>query len=128
MVSDTFARLLALDWGTSSLRAFLMQDGKIIETRQSDHGIQHLPSPGVRGFEQALQAIAGDWVQHQPTFAIVASGMVGSAQGWLEAPYVLCPADIRMLAHQRDAVSFYPEPIQNGFSSKTVDCCVFRPT
>ena len=101
MVSDTFARLLALDWGTSSLRAFLMQDGKIIETRQSDHGIQHLPSPGVRGFEQALQAIAGDWVQHQPTFAIVASGMVGSAQGWLEAPYVRCPADIRMLAHQR---------------------------
>ncbi len=105
MVNDTTADLLALDWGTSSLRAFLMQDGRIIETRQSDHGIQHLPSPGVRGFEQAFRAIAGDWVQHRPTLAVVASGMVGSAQGWLEAPYVRCPADIRMLAHHHVKVS-----------------------
>ena len=41
--------LLALDWGTSSLRAFLMQDGQVIETRQSAHGIQHLPAPGQVG-------------------------------------------------------------------------------
>jgi len=98
MVSDTSAHLLALDWGTSSLRAFLMQHGKILATRQSEHGIQHLPAAGVPGFEQALSAIAGDWVQQWPTIAMVASGMVGSAQGWREAPYVRCPADIRLLA------------------------------
>lgn len=98
MVNDNSAPLLALDWGTSSLRAFLMQYGRIMETRQSDHGIQHLPVPGVPGFEQAFAAIAGDWVRQWPTLAVVASGMVGSAQGWREAPYVRCPADIGLLA------------------------------
>ena len=98
MVSDTSAHLLALDWGTSSLRAFLMQQGRVIDTRQSEHGILHLPALGVPGFEQALKAIVGDWVQRWPTLAMVASGMVGSAQGWREAPYVRCPADIGVLA------------------------------
>lgn len=98
MTGDTSAHLLALDWGTSSLRAFLMQHARIIDTRQSDHGIQHLPAAGVLGFEQAFAAIAGDWVRRWPTLAVVASGMVGSAQGWREAPYVRCPADIRVLA------------------------------
>jgi 2-dehydro-3-deoxygalactonokinase len=78
-----------------------MRDACIIETRQSSHGIQHLPTAGVRGFEQAFAAIAGDWVQRWPTLAVVASGMVGSAQGWCEAPYVRCPANIHALAQHR---------------------------
>lgn len=98
MTNDRSGDLLALDWGTSTLRAFLMRKGKIIETRQSGHGIQHLPAAGVPGFEQAFAAIAGDWVQRWPTLPVVAGGMVGSAQGWREAPYVPCPADIRTLA------------------------------
>lgn len=101
MVRDNSANLLALDWGTSSLRAFLMQNACIIETRQSSHGIQHLPTAGVPGFEQAFAAIAGDWVQRWPTLAVVASGMVGSAQGWCEAPYVRCPANIHALVQHR---------------------------
>ena len=98
-------QLLALDWGTSSLRAFLMADGKILETRQSPHGIQHLPIPGVPGFEKAFADIAGDWVAKHPDLPIVASGMVGSAQGWKEAPYVRCPADIQTLARQHARVA-----------------------
>ena len=43
MTRVTSAHLLALDWGTSSLRAFLMQDARIVDSRQSGHGIQHLP-------------------------------------------------------------------------------------
>lgn len=90
--------LLALDWGTSRLRAFLMQDGAVIDERQSAHGIQHLPAPGLTGFEHALAEIAGDWLQRWPQLPIVASGMVGSAQGWREAPYVRCPAALQDLA------------------------------
>lgn len=91
-------RLLALDWGTSSLRAYLMGEGQALEVRQSAHGIQHLPVPGVEGFEQAFAAIAGDWIRQYPGLPVVASGMVGSAQGWKEAPYVRCPADVHTLA------------------------------
>ena len=98
MTCETSAHLLALDWGTSSVRAFLMQDARIVDSRKSDHGIQRLPAPGVPGFEQAFAAIAGDWIRRWPRLAVVAGGMVGSAQGWREAPYVRCPADIRVLA------------------------------
>ncbi|SDH07340.1 2-dehydro-3-deoxygalactonokinase [Propionivibrio dicarboxylicus] len=92
--------LLALDWGTSSLRAFLMQDSRILDTRQSAHGIQHLPAPGVAGYRQAFAELVGDWIDQWPQLPVVASGMVGSAQGWREAPYVRCPADIADLASQ----------------------------
>ncbi len=105
MKTSTAPQLLALDWGTSSLRAFLMRAGKVIETRPSAHGIQHLPAPGVAGFEQAFAAIAGDWLQRWPHLPVVASGMVGSAQGWREAPYVRCPASTRSLAAQGVSVA-----------------------
>ena len=102
---DLAPQLLALDWGTSSLRAFLMRDGRVVDTRHSAHGIQHLPLPGRPGFEQAFAAIAGDWVRQWPQLPVVASGMVGSAQGWREAPYVRCPATVKALAEQNTTVA-----------------------
>jgi 2-dehydro-3-deoxygalactonokinase len=58
-----------------------------------------LPAPrDAGGFEQAFAAIAGDWLESHPTLEVVACGMVGSAQGWVEAPYARAPADVRTLA------------------------------
>lgn len=91
--------LIALDWGTSSLRAFLMGDaGQVLQTRSTSQGLQALPLPGVAGFEKAFADIAGDWLASWPHLPVVAGGMVGSAQGWKEAPYVRCPADVGSLA------------------------------
>lgn len=92
--------LVALDWGTSNLRAYLMSaDGAVVETRRAARGILHLPAPAeAKGFEQAFAEIAGDWVGSDPAVAVVAGGMVGSAQGWIEAPYARAPADVRSLA------------------------------
>ncbi|WP_205833256.1 2-dehydro-3-deoxygalactonokinase [Azohydromonas caseinilytica] len=91
--------LVALDWGTSSLRAFLMDAaGAVVAERASSQGLRHLPQPGHAGFTQALSAIAGDWLRDGPRLPLVACGMVGSAQGWREAPYVGCPADVTTLA------------------------------
>ena len=95
----TAPSLIGLDWGTSSLRAFLMGDGRVIETRQSRDGIQSL-SGRADEFERVFAAIAGDWLAAWPTLPVVACGMVGSAQGWREAPYVHCPVDARALAQQ----------------------------
>lgn len=97
--------LIGLDWGTSSLRAFLMRDGAVLDTRQSPEGLQHIGTAGVPGFERAFAAIAGDWLQSWPTLPVVACGMVGSVQGWREAPYVRCPADVRALATNAVAVA-----------------------
>jgi 2-dehydro-3-deoxygalactonokinase len=84
------AKLVALDWGTTALRAYLLgQGGAVLAQRAQPWGILHLPEGG---FDAALQGIAGDWLSATPGVPLIACGMVGSAQGWREAPYVPCPA------------------------------------
>ncbi|MFT4172985.1 MAG: 2-dehydro-3-deoxygalactonokinase [Rhodocyclaceae bacterium] len=95
--------LIALDWGTSSLRAYLMDSaGCIIDTRRAGHGIQHLPPAPTRGeaFAAAFASIIEPWRQRAPRVPKVACGMVGSAQGWREAPYASCPADLSAIARR----------------------------
>lgn len=105
--------LIALDWGTSSLRAFrLGADGAVLDEAASRHGVQNLPEPGPAGFERALEEICGGWLAAGPDLPVVAGGMVGSAQGWVEAPYVRCPADAAALAdHAARAVTTGGRPI-----------------
>ena len=76
---------IAVDWGTSQLRAWLMRgDGNILERRQSDAGMGTLARDG---FEPALRALVGDALPAP----VLACGMVGSRQGWVEAPYSTAP-------------------------------------
>ena len=100
------AHLIALDWGTSSLRAYkLGPDGQVLELRSLASGIMHLPSEprliaGVHcsdGFELAFDAACGDWLDAQPGLPVIACGMVGSAQGWSEAAYRHTPVDVASL-------------------------------
>ncbi|KAF1031003.1 MAG: putative 2-dehydro-3-deoxygalactonokinase DgoK1 [Pseudomonas sp.] len=102
------AQLIALDWGTSSLRAYkLGPAGCVLDRRSLATGIMHLPAEprdiaGVRctnGFELAFDAACGDWLDAQPHLPVIACGMVGSAQGWSEAPYRDTPADVCTLGN-----------------------------
>ncbi len=53
--------LIALDWGTSSLRAYLMDgNGRVIDRRSNAHGIQNLPVPGIAGFERVFAEICAE--------------------------------------------------------------------
>ncbi|WP_372658619.1 2-dehydro-3-deoxygalactonokinase [Hydrogenophaga sp.] len=96
--------LIALDWGTSSLRAYALgAHGRVLDQRRSEHGIMNLPEvdgTGTRAarFEQALQSICGDWLQAYPGVPLLACGMVGSAQGWKEALYQPLPSQPADLA------------------------------
>lgn len=87
--------LLALDWGTSSLRGWLMTDtGQILKEYQSKHGILNLPEDG---FAAVIEELMRLWdLSSLP--AAVACGMVGSANGWAEAPYLACPVSPDALA------------------------------
>lgn len=77
---------IGLDWGTTTLRAYLAaRDGSVIETRQSPDGI--LAAAG--RFEMVFAASTEAWPADLP---VIASGMIGSRQGWIEAPYCPCPA------------------------------------
>ncbi len=82
--------LIALDWGTTRARAFLLSErGEVLERRSADQGIQSVPAGG---FPAAFEAIAGDLRRMAPEAQIVLAGMVGSRNGWVEAAYVPCPA------------------------------------
>lgn len=96
-MNDNRTALVALDWGTSSLRAFRMDaSGAVLERRSSGEGIQNLPAPGHDGFEQVFAAICGDWLEAGKV-PVIAGGMVGSAQGWKEVPYLACPLRLETL-------------------------------
>ena len=87
--------LVAVDWGTSSLRAArIAADGAVLEQRASQRGILTVPADGFPG---VLHATCGDWLE-DPTVLCLVSGMAGSRQGWREAPYCPCPAGFGELA------------------------------
>ena len=84
--------MIAIDWGTSSLRAYRLDaHGGILESRTSSHSIINVP-PGQ--FPRILEEQIRGWDE----VPIVMSGMVGSRQGWAEAPYVPCPAGFDEIA------------------------------
>ena len=88
--------LIAVDWGSSSFRAYLMaRDGTIVDECATADGVSTV-APG--GFPKALLHLVGVWLDSHADLPIIASGMVGSRHGWREAPYVKCPADPRDIA------------------------------
>ncbi|MCQ4260664.1 2-dehydro-3-deoxygalactonokinase [Stutzerimonas stutzeri] len=83
--------LIALDWGTSSLRAYrLGAAGETLETRNLPLGVMQLDGSEA-DFERALEQSCGDWQRLAPEVPMIACGMIGSAQGWREASYVEAP-------------------------------------
>ncbi|MGB8852526.1 MAG: 2-dehydro-3-deoxygalactonokinase [Pirellulales bacterium] len=100
--------MIGLDWGTSSLRGYLLAaDGGVIDSIAKPWGIQHLPAGG---FATAFQEVVAAWRGRDQAVAslpVLAAGMVGSRQGWQEVPYVDCPADAVAIA--RGLVAFDSE-------------------
>lgn len=80
----TYADWIAVDWGTSHLRAWAMAgDGTVRAEARSDAGMGALPADG---FEAALLQLVEPWLGSAPT-PVIAAGMVGARQGWTEAGY-----------------------------------------
>jgi 2-dehydro-3-deoxygalactonokinase len=81
--------LIAVDWGTSSLRgARLDEAGRVIEEKSAPLGILNVPNGDFAG---VFDSLFSDWMKPVGSICLI-SGMAGSRQGWVEAPYVACPA------------------------------------
>jgi 2-dehydro-3-deoxygalactonokinase len=81
--------MIAVDWGTSSFRAYRLDEGgAILARRESPRGIAGVPAGR---FPQVLAEEIGDWLGGRRE-TVVLCGMVGSRQGWVEVPYCECPA------------------------------------
>jgi 2-dehydro-3-deoxygalactonokinase len=82
--------LIAIDWGSSSFRAYLMSpDGEVLDEVASSDGIA---SVAAGAYPATLKRLTGRWLDAHAALPAIASGMVGSRHGWREAPYVPCPA------------------------------------
>lgn len=87
--------LIGLDWGTSSLRAFLIDaQGDVLDQLFKPQGIMHVKNGD---FEGAFRDLIAEW-SLGPHLPIIASGMITSRNGWVETPYVCGPSGARELA------------------------------
>lgn len=77
---------IAVDWGTSRLRAWLMDGASMADSAASDQGMAGLAP---EAFEPALLSIIDPWLEG--AHDVIACGMVGAKQGWVEAPYRAAP-------------------------------------
>jgi 2-dehydro-3-deoxygalactonokinase len=94
-------KLLAIDWGSSSMRAALLDDaGAVLAERRAPRGMLTI-APG--GFAEVFEQQVGDWMDEPGTRCLMA-GMVGSKQGWVEAPYCACPAGLDEIAAALQAI------------------------
>ncbi|NOD94588.1 2-keto-3-deoxy-galactonokinase [Ruegeria sp. HKCCD4884] len=78
---------IAVDWGTSHLRAWAMQGTEVLDQAQSGAGMAHV---GKGGFQAALLDLIETWLT-DTRIDVIACGMVGARQGWVEAPYGAVP-------------------------------------
>ena len=78
-----------MDWGTTNLRAWLLDaDDRAVHEAASGRGMATLAPAD---FEPALLELVGPWLAPRARTPVVACGMVGARQGWVEAPYASAP-------------------------------------
>lgn len=89
-MTETRCALIAIDWGTTSARAYRLDEtGAVLDAKSAPLGIQAVTD---RQFAVALESLLEDW--RGEAAPRIACGMIGSRQGWIEAPYVGCPVDL----------------------------------
>ena len=97
MTTSAMPSLVAVDWGTSHLRVWLLDaDGAVLAEHRSDEG---MGATARDQFHSVLEA-------HLAALAVpdgvpvVMCGMVGSRQGWVEASYLPVPVSLADAAAQ----------------------------
>jgi len=83
---------IAVDWGTTNRRAWRLDRGGAVQAEmEDDRGIIAVAKGGFPAAAAEIRERLGD-------LPMLMAGMVGSNRGWVEAPYVPCPAGLSELA------------------------------
>lgn len=86
-------RFLAIDWGTTNRRVYVIDEGRVTAVHRDDRGVLAV---GAGGFEAEVDAMRRDLGEAPMLLA----GMVGSNRGWVDAGYVPTPATFEALAER----------------------------
>ncbi|MFE5294586.1 2-dehydro-3-deoxygalactonokinase [Isoptericola sp. NPDC056618] len=99
------ASLVALDWGTSSFRGWLLDaTGAVLDEVRTDDGTLRCSAGAgsaperAAAFERTFARLCGSWLDRRPGLPVLAAGMVGSNHGWADAGYLDVPAALPRLA------------------------------
>jgi len=83
---------IAVDWGTTNRRAYAIDtEGNCIGELADDRGVLSIAAGGFETATGEIREKLGD----RP---MLLAGMIGSNRGWIEVPYVRCPAGLDELA------------------------------
>jgi len=83
---------IAVDWGTTNRRAYSIDPrGECVGELADDRGVLSIAGGGFEAAMGEIRAKLGD----RP---MLLAGMIGSNRGWIEVPYVRCPAGLDELA------------------------------
>ncbi len=86
--AETF---IAVDWGTTNRRAWRIEGGAVAEEFEDDRGV-------IAVARQDFPAAVAEIRERLGDHAMVMAGMIGSNRGWVDAPYVPCPAGLDEIA------------------------------
>ncbi|HCQ7755322.1 2-dehydro-3-deoxygalactonokinase [Citrobacter sp. 50677481] len=93
------ARYIAIDWGSTNLRAWLYQGEQCLESRQSEAGVTRLNG---KSPEAVLAEVTDAW--RDGATPVVMAGMIGSNVGWKIAPYLPVPASFSAIGEHVTSV------------------------
>jgi len=96
------SNLIAIDWGTSSFRAYLIDaSGKVLQRSVAETGILSVENGA---YERSLEVQLRKFPGVSSETSIIAAGMITSRQGWCETPYICCPAGAKDLAENLTSI------------------------
>jgi 2-dehydro-3-deoxygalactonokinase len=95
-LNSSQAEWVIVDWGTTNFRAFLMTaDNQCLDRIESKTGLLKIEN---QQFEQTLANNLSAWDIVNNKYPVFMAGMVGSKQGWQEAPYISTPLSLSELS------------------------------
>ncbi|ARU89942.1 2-dehydro-3-deoxygalactonokinase [Pseudomonas sp. M30-35] len=85
---------IAIDWGSTHLRAWLYRNGQCVDNLQLPYGVSRLAEQTAR---EVFDKYIAPW-RKQEAIPVVMAGMIGSDAGWQPVPYLACPVPLDELS------------------------------
>ncbi len=92
---------IAVDWGSTHLRAWRIRGGACVDTLALPCGITRM---GQQSAQDIFQRYLAPW-RGGDAVPVVMAGMIGSESGWMSVPYLPCPVTLDAPGEQRCAVA-----------------------
>jgi len=96
MLSKNDIEFLIVDWGTTNFRAFAINHENAVHAQiELPIGLKQVTD---NDFAKVLEQELKAWILGYQELPIYMAGMVGSANGWVNVPYVSTPTSVSKLA------------------------------